>query len=157
MVRLYNASSDISLSQIKTSLDLDTKLLYFKDKTSNQTDIFIINKRTQTTPISSLWPDRNTLWHGTTQAYLVSMTSTRLLPKEQMEEKQCIIEEHNISGMVVKGAISWFDDILNGIRFSVIFSVPEDYKIINYLDFNGIIESKNNNNNNKKKKVQGKK
>ena len=124
-------------------MDDDTKCLYFTRKKEEQKEdysscVFLANKRRQTMAISSLWPDDKAEIYGTCSAYIVAMTSTNLF--EVVKEKK----ESVITGTIVKGSFSWLDEISKGVRFTVIYSVPEDYKILNHIQFEEIVEEKKN-------------
>lgn len=144
-------------------LDEKTQLMYFRrsadvGEAQDQFSVFICHqseqemaKSTLLPPVSVVTGDANSEQlegdkvYGTVQAKLVSMTTTTLL-----EMDPCVSvgnTDHSyrhsavpVSGMVLKGVVAYDDAECNGVRFVVVYSVPEDYKIINKLSFNDIVQ-----------------
>jgi hypothetical protein len=131
-------------------LDDKTQLMYFRRSAdhpgeSDQYSVFICHQSIQEMAKSTLFPrdlgGAEEKVHGTVQAKLVSMTTTTLL-----ETDPCLsvgsFQKNSavpVSGMVLKGVVAWNDVECNGVRFIVVYSVPEDYKIINKLSFNDLV------------------
>jgi len=154
MQRLYGASNAVNLFPIDCPNE-NTHLLYFRRSaaTSEERDqftVFICNRSTQTMTKSALAPPSNVQRgepvFGTAKAHIVAMTTSTMFPQDS-DPAICVVGGDTkvekavpVSGMVVKGVIAWDDLDFQGVRFVVIYSVPEDYKIINKLSFGDLVD-----------------
>jgi len=151
MQRLYGASSAVNMFPIDRPNE-NTHLLYFRRTATaadekDQFTIFICNRSVQTMTKSSLAPPSATdPIFGTAKAYMVAMNTSTLFPGDKDPAISIGANPHSsqsqavpVSGMIVKGVITWDDEDSGGTRFVVIYSVPEDYKIINKLGFSDLV------------------
>lgn len=151
-------------------LDEKTQLMYFRRTADSPTEqdqysVFICHQSAQEMAKSTLLPPVASAGageaadpsaasssaavedkvYGTVHAKLVSMTTTTLL-----EMDPCLSvgsRDHSykhqavpVSGMVLKGTVAYDDEASEGVRFIVVYSVPEDYRIFTSLTFNDIVQ-----------------
>lgn len=147
MQRLYGASESVNMFPLDSPSD-NTQLLYFRrsaleSEEKDQFTIFICNRSTQTMTKSSITPPADPRHgtepvFGTAKAHIVAMTTSTLFPKDPTMPIDSAAAVP-VSGMIVKGVIAWDDHDSTGVRLTVIYSVPEDYKIINTLCFQDLV------------------
>ena len=158
MQRLYGLSPAVNLVPIDTPNE-DTHLLYFrrtatKPDERDQFTVFICHRSVQTMTKSALAsPSAAKLdpIFGTAKAHIVSMTTSTMFPVNRDPVETVVgdvppgtdTQAVPVSGMIVKGVIAWDDTDYKGMRFIVIYSVPEDYKIINRLSFGDLVTAGN--------------
>jgi hypothetical protein len=144
MKRLYGQSPDVHMFRLD-SPDVNTELLYFRRTRLpvDQHSVFIVNKRIQTMTRSSFATGEDEF--GTLSVHIVAMATS-----SQVQNDDAIAvtvgcnaqPSERIKGTVIKGVFVWQDDEQpDSVRIVVIYSVPEDYKIINELGFQDIVEN----------------
>jgi len=154
MQRLYGMSPTVNLVPIDKPND-NTHLLYFRRTASkpeerDQFTVFICHRSAQTMTKSALASPtaaQQDPIFGTAKAHIVSMTTSTMFPVNKDPVVNVVgdvppnvdTQAVPVSGMIVKGVIAWDDTDFKGVRFIVIYSVPEDYKIINRLGFSDLV------------------
>ena len=148
MRKMYGASKEVQMFKMD-SPDEDTELLYFRrirrPVEADQHSVFICNKRTHAMTKSSLAPCDDSLEFGTVAAHIVAMTTTSVLPKDDPilvrmgDAVGNAADSVPVSGTVVKGVFVWDDPDSGGVRFVVLYSVPEDCQVRDLLSFEDIV------------------
>jgi len=134
--RLQMAKPEVKLTCVDAPSH-DTELILFRhDKADDLKEtLFVLNRKLMDMAKTTLLvanPNPDDV--GTIDVRLVAMTSTAMYDDESLPQQRA----PRLSSMVIKGVVCWAEEA--GVRISVVYSVPEDYNIVDNLTFDDVLK-----------------